>query len=141
MLHKHTNSYTLSDIIYIFFLDIFPKTKAGGGEWREQLCNNPFSSLVASTNLISSFSSTKRHDLLNKIRGRNNWNLDFPMLFYFLLPRCLTEYTAFRRKLSKKCKCKPPIKKCEVKFVSVRNPVARKRKESRIKVTNYSINI
>lgn len=119
---------------FTFFLDIFPKfggVGAGGNYARIH-----FPSLVISTNLMSLSSSVKHHNLPNKMSSRSNWNLEFLMPRYFLLPRCLRECTAFgRNSEARNVNADPQMKRCAVKFVSVRNLVAGNRKEGRDKLT------
>lgn len=127
--------YTMFLTPFTFFLDIFPKIGGGGGG-RWQLCKNPFSIFGDFQNLMSLPSSIKHHDLPNKMSSRSNWNLEFLMPLYFLLPRCLRECAAFgRNSEARNVNADPQMKKCVVKFVSVRNLVAGNRKESRDRLT------
>lgn len=119
---------------FTFFLDIFPKI--GGVEAGGNYARIHFPSLAIFTNLMSLSSSIKHHDLPNKMSSRSNWNLEFLMPRYFLLPRCLRECTAFgRNSEARNVNTDPQIKRCVVKFVSVGNLVAGNRKESRDTLT------
>lgn len=119
----------------LFFLIFSLKLGVGvGGRW--QLCKNPFSIFGDFQNPMSLPSSIKHHDLPNKMSSRSNWNLEFLMPRYFLLPRCLRECTAFgRNSEARNVNADPQMKRCVVKFVSVRNLVAGNRKESRDRLT------